>query len=289
VEAVSGKRNPPDFALWKLTPPGVRRQQEWDSPWGRGFPGWHLECSAMSIRYLGIPFDIHTGGIDHLPVHHTNETAQSECAYDVHPWVNVWLHNAFIDFRGEKMAKSTGNVWLLQDLVERGIEPLAYRYFFLQAHYRQPQTFTLEAIEAAAVGYRRLVAAAAEVRGAPGTPDPARLDPYRARFRDALCDDLNAPRGLAVAFEVARSHELSPAERRTLLVEFDALLALDLATAVPRPAACEADPRVDARVAEREAARRRRDFASADRIRDELAAEGIEIDDTPEGPRWRRA
>ncbi len=286
---VPGKRNPADFALWKFAAPGVRRQQEWDSPWGRGFPGWHLECSAMSSEYLGKTFDIHTGGVDHIAVHHTNEIAQSECAWDVHPWVNVWMHEEFLGFRGEKMAKATGNIYVLDDLVERGIEPLAYRYFFLQAHYRQQQTFTDEAIEAAATGYDRLVGQAADVRETPGEPDPAKLASFRDRFVAALRDDLNAPQALAVTWEVARSRDLAPAERWALLAEFDAVLGLDLARAVPRTQLQESDPRIDARVADRERARRDRDFAEADRIRDALAAEGITIEDTQDGPRWRRA
>ena len=161
---VAGKRTPPDFALWKFAAGGVKRQQEWDSPWGRGFPGWHLECSSMSLKYLGENFDVHTGGIDHVPVHHTNEIAQSECALGVHPWVRFWIHGEFLDFRGEKMAKSMGNVALLSDIEARGIPPLAFRYFFLQAHYRQQQTYTDDAMDAAATGYDRLVARAAEFR-----------------------------------------------------------------------------------------------------------------------------
>ncbi len=286
---VPGKRHAADFALWKLPAPGVKRQQEWDSPWGRGFPGWHLECSAMSTKYLGAPFDIHTGGVDHIPVHHTNEIAQSECALDLHPWVRFWVHNEFYDLGGEKISKSKGHVLVLQDLVGRGFEPLAFRYFFLQGHYRQQQAFTLEAMDAAAIGYRRLLGVAAEVRDAAGVPDPEALAPFRARFREAVRDDLNAPRALAVAWEVARSAELGPAQRRALLLEFDCFLGLGLATEAPRAAVRESDPRIDALVAEREAARKRRDFAAADRVRDALAGEGIVIEDTPAGPRWRRA
>lgn len=286
---VEGKRHPADFALWKFAPEGVRRQQEWDSPWGRGFPGWHLECSAMSTKYLGERFDVHTGGVDHVKVHHTNEIAQSECALDVHPWVQVWMHEEWMDFRGEKMSKSLGNVALLDDLVAQGIHPLAFRYFFLQAHYRKPQTFTDEAIEAADRGYRRLLGHAAEVREAPGEADPKRLGSYRERFAAARRDDLNAPRALALTLEVARDGALGPAERRALLLEFDEWLGLGLDSEAPADGVREeSDPHVEARLAEREAARRRKDFAEADRIRDELAAEGVRVIDTPEGPRWRR-
>jgi cysteinyl-tRNA synthetase len=289
IGEVSEKRNPADFALWKFAAEGVDRQQEWDSPWGRGFPGWHLECSAMSTKYLGNHFDIHTGGIDHVRVHHTNEIAQSECASEVHPWVNFWMHNEFIDFQGEKMAKSTGNVALLGDLIESGIEPLAYRYFLLQAHYRQQQTYTPEVVEAAATGYRRLLGLAAEVRDAHGEGDAALQSDYRERFRDAMRDDLNAPKALAVAWEVARGRdELSPADRRVLLLEFDRILGLDLVKADPACEAFESDPRIDALLEQRQQARADKDWAAADRIRDDLVAEGIEIVDTPEGPRWRR-
>jgi cysteinyl-tRNA synthetase len=289
IEEVAEKRNPADFAIWKFAAEGVKRQQEWESPWGRGFPGWHLECSAMSSKYLGEHFDIHTGGIDHVPVHHTNEIAQSEGAFGTAPWVNYWLHNEFIDFKGQKMSKSRGSVLLLQDLVDAGYDPRAYRYWFLQAHYRQQQTFTDDALAAAAKGYRRLLSHAAEVRDAEEEGDPERQAPLRDRFRAAMHDDLNAPKAMAVAWEVARSGELPAADKRDLLLHFDDVLALDLASASPEPEEeVESDPRIDALVAEREAARKSKDFASADRIRDELAAEGIVIKDRPEGPTWKR-
>jgi len=290
IDEVAEKRNPADFAIWKFAAEGVKRQQEWDSPWGRGFPGWHLECSAMSSKYLGEHFDIHTGGIDHVPVHHTNEIAQSEAAFGRTPWVNFWMHNEFIDFKGEKMSKSKGSVLLLQDLVDAGYEPLAYRYWFLQAHYRQQQSFTDEAIAAAAKGYRRLLAHAAELREVQGQGDPELQAPLRARFRAAMHDDLNAPQAMAVAWEVARSGELPGPDKRDLLLHFDRVLALDLASAAPAAEEeTESDPRIDALVAERAAARARKDFAEADRIRDALATEGIVVRDTPEGPTWKRA
>jgi cysteinyl-tRNA synthetase len=191
-------------------------------------------------------------------------------------------------FRGEKVAKSAGSAFVLDDLVARGFEPLAYRYFLLQAHYRQQQLYSDEAMAAAATGYRRLLGHAAQVRAAREAAGDERIAAHREAFREAVCDDLNAPRALAVAWDVARSEALAPAERRALLVEFDAWLGLDLGSGVPRDALQESDPRIDARVAERECARRAKDFAAADRIRAELDAEGILVEDTSEGPRWRR-
>jgi cysteinyl-tRNA synthetase len=242
----------------------------------------------MATKYLGTQFDIHTGGVDHIAVHHSNEIAQSECCFAVHPWVRFWLHNEFLELRGEKMAKSRGNVTVLDDLVAAGFPALAFRYFFLQAHYRQQQVFNDAAMEAAATGYDRLVGLAAEVRAADGPIDALKLAPLREKFQAAVRDDLNAPRALAVAWEAARSKRLSPAERWALLAAFDEFLGLDLAHAEPRRAEVAADPRIDALVAQREAARAAKDFAESDRIRDELAAEGIVIDDTASGPHWRR-
>ena len=287
---VAGKRQPPDFALWKFAAPGVRRQQEWDSPWGRGFPGWHIECSAMSVHYLGTHFDLHTGGVDHIPVHHTNEIAQSEAGYDVHPWVNVWMHNEFLNLGDEKISKSKGHTLVLDDLVARGIEPLAYRYFFLQAHYRQQQSFSFAEMESAATGYRRLLAVAVEARSAAGDPAPgerAALESERGEFWAAVRDDLNAPRAMEVTWRVARG-TLSPPAKRELLVDFERWLGLGLEVEMPQAERQENDPRIDALLEERRAARARRDFAEADRIRDALRAEGVEIEDTRDGARWRR-
>jgi cysteinyl-tRNA synthetase len=287
IEAASHKRNPADFGLWKLSPrDGPKRQMEWDSPWGVGFPGWHIECSAMSSKYLGVPFDIHTGGVDHIPVHHTNEIAQSECAFEVRPWVRFWMHNGWLMFDKAKMAKSGGSVVRLADLEEHGIEPLAFRFFLLGAHYRQQVTYSDEAIQGAQSAYRRLVRHAVELRESQESLGPEHVESHRSRFRDALDDDLNSPQALAVVWEVVRSRELGPREKWSLLEDFDRVLGLDLAHA--RLDEGELDDEVQQLIDERERARANRNFPRADQIRDELQARGIVLEDSPQGTRWRR-
>ena len=298
VENVAHKRHPADFALWKLSPAGSTRLQEWDSPWGVGFPGWHIECSAMSVKYLGERFDIHTGGVDHVRVHHTNEVAQTECALDVHPWVSVWMHNEFLDIGGEKVSKSKGHVLLVDTLVEHGIAPLAFRYFFLQAHYRQQQAFTLDLARAADTALRRLVhhavTARLEAAGAGDGGDADRTATLRAAFWAALADDLNAPRALAVVSSVAREPGLTAADRWSLYADFDRALGFGLADAAdPETADVVSTAEVADDLADllerRETARAARDFATADRLRDEITGRGFEIVDTPEGPTLRRS
>ena len=287
IEHASEKRNPSDFALWKLSPPSAQRQMEWDSPWGRGFPGWHIECSAMSVEYLGKTFDIHTGGADHIPVHHPNEIAQSENALGVRPWVRYWMHTGWLMFEGEKISKSTGgSVLNLDELIAKGFEPLAFRYFALGGHYRQQLTVSDEAMRGAQAAWRRLVRHAAELRGDASHGGAVEAEALRARFREALADDLNAPRALAVTWEVVRSDALGGREKWSLLREFDAVLALGLAEA--KPQVQETDAKIDALVAERDAARAAKDWKRADELRAELRALGIELVDSPQGTRWRR-
>jgi cysteinyl-tRNA synthetase len=291
VEGADQKRNRADFALWKLSPPdGPRRQMEWPSPWGSGFPGWHIECSAMSTKYLGQQFDIHTGGVDHIPVHHTNEIAQSENALGVRPWVRFWMHGGWLMFEGDKMSKSRGSVRTLDDLDADGIEPEAFRLFLLGSHYRQQTSFGDEALRGAQNAWRRLTRRVAELReGPPGASDPAAADTFRQRFRAALADDLNAPQALAVVWELVRADAPGAAEKLALLESFDRVLGLELVAAASASAEPEGDARIDALVAEREAARKARDFKRADAIREQLRAEGIALEDGPQGPRWRRA
>ncbi len=283
------KRQPADFALWKFSPPGVARQQEWPSPWGVGFPGWHIECSAMATKYLGEQFDVHTGGVDHIAVHHTNEVAQSECGFGVHPWVRYWLHNEFLDLGGAKMSKSAGGTVLLDDLVAKGIEPLAFRYFFLQARYRSQQALSDAALAAAAAGLRNLRSRALDARAAGGAVDLDRVGPWRDRFWRALGDDLDAPEALAVASNVVKARDLTGAERWALLVDFDDALGLGVAGWEKDEAPDQEVPDdVLALLDERAAARAAKDWARADAIRDELTAGGWTIVDTPDGARVTR-
>jgi len=288
IEHASEKRNVADFALWKLSPSdGPRRQMEWESPWGRGFPGWHIECSAMSTKYLGETFDIHTGGSDHIPVHHTNEIAQSENALDVRPWVRFWMHAGWLMFDGEKISKSTGgSVLNLDELIAKGFEPLAFRYFALGGHYRQQLTFSDDAMRGAQASWRRLVRHAAELREQESSAGAAQADELRAKFRAALADDLNAPRALAVVWEAVRSDELGAREKHALLREWDAVLALGLAEARIEPA--ETDAEIDGLVRERDEARAARNWKRADELRAKLHEMGIALEDSPHGTRWRR-
>ncbi len=260
---------------------------EWDSPWGVGFPGWHIECSAMSSKYLGVQFDIHTGGIDHIPVHHTNEIAQSENAWGVRPWVQFWMHNGWLLFDSKKMSKSEGGIVTVDDLEAAGIEPLAYRYFLLSGHYRQQMTYSDAAIEGARSSYQRLVRHAVELRASEESAGIEHVEGYRGRFRDALADDLNTPQALAVVWEMLRSAELGAVEKWALLEDFDRVLGLGLSEAqldVP-----DVDEDVKRLIEERERAREQKDWARADEIRDQLLERGIVLEDKAGGTRWRRA
>jgi len=278
VEVESDKHDPADFALWKRA--GEHRLMKWPSPWGDGFPGWHIECSAMSLAHLGERFDIHTGGIDLKFPHHEDEIAQSEGALG-HPVVGTWLHGEFLTMADAKMAKSTGNVIRVADLAGLGHEPLAFRHLALSAHYRSKLDFTADAMHAAASGLARLRRA---VASAPDEPVDLASEPmasYRARFIGAIAEDLGMPAALAVAHEVASANALSDAQRRALLRDFDLVLGLSLDAPSPGPAAL---PDGAAELLERRAAARAaRDWATSDALRDELAAMGVEVRDTPEG------
>ena len=282
VQVESDKRNPADFALWKKADEG--RLMKWPSPWGEGFPGWHIECSAMSMQYLGERFDIHTGGIDLKFPHHEDEIAQSE-AVTGHQVVKVWMHGEFLTLDDAKMAKSAGNIIRVSELPLKGFGPLDFRYLALTAHYRSKLDFTERAMQAAAAGLRRLRRAAAEAKTdeAASAVDLSAepMAGYRARFVEAISDDLAMPAAVAIAHAVGGARDLTHGQRRALLLDFDRVLGLDLEV--------EPDQAVDlpagaTELLERRArARQARDFATSDALRDELAAMGVEVRDTPEG------
>ena len=303
IEAVDGKRHPADFAIWRKTPPGETRQMEWDSPWGRGAPGWHLECSVMSGELLGFPFDIHTGGIDHREIHHPNEIAQNQafcCTNGLDVAANsgarVWMHNNFLVERSGKMSKSSGEFLRLPLLVARGYHPLAYRMMCLQAHYRSELEFSWEALGAALTRLKRLVGAVAAVRGqgdAVATPGRRFAEPL-ARFDAAVADDLNTPVALTVVEEVAALKKVPVGEKLGALAAMDAVLGLDLLNLTRadlrlRPtSATISEAEIDAVLARRKEARSAKDFAASDALRDELAAQGVEVmDGDPLGWDWK--
>lgn len=277
------KRNITDFALWKFSPADAQRDMEWDSPWGKGFPGWHLECSAMSARYLGNHFDIHTGGIDHIPVHHTNEIAQSECAHG-EKFVNYWMHVAFLNLKdGAKMSKSSGGFITLDTLKEKGFQPQAYRYQCLMTHYRMGMEFDWEALDAAAKGHRRLCGRVQGLAEAPVDENNlgAEAKTYAENMDKALFDDLNTAKVLAALWTALEDKALSDGEKAYLAQRYDAALQLDLATYQPEQVSVPDE--ILAMVKARETARKERDFAKADTLRDEIQAAGYILEDTPQG------
>jgi cysteinyl-tRNA synthetase len=265
IEVDSAKHNPHDFALWFTRSKFENQEMNWESPWGRGYPGWHIECSAMSMKYLGEQFDIHCGGIDHVPVHHTNEIAQSEGATGKSPWVRVWMHNEFLITDKEKMSKSSGQFTTVDTLKEKGYDPLAFRYLCLGAQYRQKLGFGYEALDGAASGLDRLRRVVLTLReaGAPATLDPTH--PRLVEFRECIFDDLNTSRALALAWTVARD-ESPTSERLALLYAFDDVLGLGLKDYVPAPE--KVPEEILHLVEQRQAARKAKDFAESDRLRD---------------------
>lgn len=268
--ATGEKRLATDFALWKFSPADSTRQMEWESPWGVGFPGWHIECSAMSAKYLGPWFDIHCGGEDHISVHHSNEIAQGETCHGTRP-ANVWMHGAFLTLEHGKMSKSEGSFLRLQPLIDRGVDPLAYRYLCLTAHYRSGLRFTDDALGAAATALGRLRTAFS------GWPGSGQVDStFQQRFMDEVNQDLNLPRALAVVWALVKS-DLPPADKRATLSCLDQILGLDLENSVSNDAPVPAD--IAELIERQHQARKDRNWALADRLRDELKDRGWAVKD----------
>ncbi|MBP9819302.1 class I tRNA ligase family protein, partial [Candidatus Woesebacteria bacterium] len=284
IEKLDGKRNAADFALWKFERPGENRAMTWDSPWHpRSFPGWHIECSAMAKKYLGEQFEIHTGGIDHIPVHHTNEIAQAEALTSKEPFVKYWVHHNFVRIEGEKMSKSLGNFFTIDDVVERGINPRALRMLFLTTHYRSELNFTWENLAGAQKSYERLVHLLRQFkmeqeRTVLSQDKLAKIDQYRERFLAALANDLDTSTAIALLWEVAKSNIPGP-DKYDLLVEFDEVLALDLKNMANQVVPAE----IERLRQERDAARQRNDWQESDRLRDQVQAEGYIVRDTAAG------
>jgi cysteinyl-tRNA synthetase len=280
VEKNPEKRHATDFALWKFSPPGARRQMEWDSPWGVGFPGWHIECSAMSMKFLGEQLDIHCGGIDHVDIHHTNEIAQSEAATG-RKFFNFWMHGAFLNIEGgKKMAKSAENFLTLENaLSQRGIPPLAYRFAAFLTHYRKPMEYSDESIQAAKNGLEHLCNQVREVAQGGGASAAAAHPAYREKFLEAVNDDLNMPRAMAVIQELLKS-DIPAGEKHATVLDFDRVLGLGL-DQVDKPQ--ELPPEIQKRVEARRRAREAKNWAESDRLRDEIQALGYTVKDTRDG------
>jgi cysteinyl-tRNA synthetase len=320
IEAVEGKRNAADFAIWRKTPPGETRQMEWDSPWGRGAPGWHLECSVMGEALLGFPFDIHTGGIDHREIHHPNEIAQNQaycCTNGLddprNSGAKIWMHNNFLVERSGKMSKSSGEFLRLQLLVDRGYHPLAYRLMCLQAHYRSELEFSWEGLGAALTRLKRMVMAVEALKAASPraggdlVTDGGRLPPARefatgplgaivTGFAAAMADDLATPVALTALEEALAAKRVDPAAKLAVVAEMDAVLGLNLLNLTRadlrlRPkTATITEPEIETALCGRREARAAKDFAASDAIRDELASAGVEVmDGDPLGWEWRLA
>jgi cysteinyl-tRNA synthetase len=281
LEVDPNKRHPADFALWKRA--GANRLMTWDSPWGPGFPGWHIECSAMSMKYLGERFDIHTGGQDLRFPHHEDEIAQSDCATG-HPVVGIWVHGGFLQFSGLKMAKSAGNIMRTTDIGQRGLDPLAFRLLCFGTRYRSEMDFSWEALEGAhdrLVRLRQRMVGWADAERDGLSPEGRDLD---RRFREAVGEDLDLPDALVVLNETVTG-TIGPGEKYDLLSTWDSALGLDLEKLARE--GYEVPPEVDALIAQRDEARGRRDFARSDEIRTRLTEMGWEVMDTPDGTRVR--
>ncbi|MEP0190554.1 MAG: cysteine--tRNA ligase [Erythrobacter sp.] len=305
IETVEGKRNAADFAIWRKTPAGETRQMEWDSPWGKGAPGWHLECSVMGEKLLGFPFDIHTGGIDHREIHHPNEIAQNQAFCGCgglsdakNSGANIWMHNNFLVERSGKMSKSSGEFLRLQLLLDKGYHPLAYRMMCLQAHYRSELEFSWDGLEAALTRLKRMVMQAERLADAKPQPEAEhpKFAPALEKFDAAISDDLNTAIALTALEDTLATKKVDAGIKRAVVEHMDAVLGLGLFDLSReelrvRPKTAEIDEaEIEDALARRKAARAEKDFTASDAIRDELAAKGVDVMDGDSlGWEWKLA
>ncbi|MDP2930582.1 MAG: class I tRNA ligase family protein, partial [bacterium] len=292
VQVGEYKRHPQDFALWfKRVGRFADHEMHWPSPWGEGFPGWHIECSAMSMKYLGEQFDIHTGGEDHIAVHHPNEIAQSEAATGKKPFVRHWIHHIFLMVEGKKMSKSLGNFYKIEDLEARGFNPLALRYLFLTTHYRKRLNFTWKGLEAAQRALDKLYEKASDIKKRHSASQISKVkikyqkekkNTYQEEFVNYLSNDLNTPRALAVVWKLIKDENVAPADKYRLLLDFDKVLGLKL-WETRSPTIVEAPVEVKKMVEQREEMRKQKKWQEADRLRLQIEKSGFIVEDTAEG------
>ena len=285
VEEDTNKRNKTDFVLWFTKSKFDDQELKWESPWGVGYPGWHIECSAISIKHLGEYLDIHCGGIDNVFPHHTNEIAQSE-AYLGHKWCNYWFHVLHLNDNTGKMSKSKGDFLTVSLLEKKGYNPLVYRMFCLQSHYRKPLLFQYDVLDNTKVAYEKLVKKIASL-GKEGTLENDKMEEYRTAFIKALGNDINTSQAITVVYDVLKA-DMNDASKRALLEEFDSVLSLDLTKEAQEGVQVDEELKafVEEKIAQRKAAKKEKDFETADAIRQELLDKGIEIKDTREGTVW---
>lgn len=289
VEEDANKKNKNDFVLWFTKSKFEDQALKWDSPWGTGYPGWHIECSCISMKHLGEYMDIHCGGVDNIFPHHTNEIAQSE-SYTGHKWCNYWFHVQYLNDKSGKMSKSKGDFLTVSLLEEKGYDPVVYRMFCLQSHYRKPLEFSYEALDNIKSAYVKLIKRIQELKE-DGTVEQEKFQEYKERFENELCNDLNTAMAITVVYDLLKA-DMNDATKRALIEDFDKVLSLNLLTAVVEENAgvdAEMEAYILQMIEERKAAKKEKNFARADEIRDTLLEKGIILEDTREGVKWKKA
>jgi cysteinyl-tRNA synthetase len=300
VEVVEGKRNPTDFALWKFERPGENRAMVWESPWAkRSFPGWHIECSAMACHYLGEQFELHTGGIDHIPVHHTNEIAQAEAAFGKKPFVKYWVHHNFLHVDGEKMSKSLGNFFTIDDVIERGFNPMALRLLFMTTHYRSEMNFTWETLTGSQKSYDKLVGMVRSWQDEVSSSSQKKqtvltelAQVYQNQFTTALAHDLNTAEALAVIWKITKATDISNQEKLSLMTYFDNVLGLQVITEASQKITAASESftaAIQDLIDQRAQARTDKNWQLADSLRDQLSELGYSVEDTAAGQVVKKA